>query len=129
MKIPYRENSIYFALNVTDINRAKKFYQDIFDLKIGFDGGEEVGWCELELPVKGAKLGLNLQREGEIKPGSGTLTFDVTNIDATKEYLESKKVKTTEITDLPDMVSYFNMNDSEGNIVQIVGEPRKRTTS
>ncbi len=123
-KISFKEDSIYFQYNVIDFDRAKKFYTKIFGFEITFDGGSEVGWCELALPVKGAKLGLSLKREGEITPGSGTLTFDVADLDTTKSYLESNNIKTTDITDIPDMVSYFNMYDSEGNMIQIVAEPR-----
>ncbi|MHA2247788.1 MAG: VOC family protein [Candidatus Hodarchaeales archaeon] len=123
-KIPFKNDSIYFQYNVKDFDRAKKFYTEILGFEIIYDGGSEVGWCELALPVKGAKLGLNLKREGEITLGSGTLTFDVTDLDATKSYLESNNVKTTDITDMPDMVSYFDINDSEGNRIQIVAEPR-----
>lgn len=126
-KIPFKTDSIYFQYNVKDFDRAKKFYTEIFGFEITFDGGSEVGWCELDLPVKGAKLGLNLKLEGDITPGSGTLTFDVTDLDATKSYLESNNIKTTNITDLPDMVSYFDMYDSEGNRIQIVAEPRVKS--
>lgn len=126
-KIPFKTDSIYFQYNVKDFDRAKKFYTEIFGFEITFDGGSEVGWCELDLPVKGAKLGLNLKLEGDITPGSGTLTFDVTDLDATKSYLESNNIKTTNITDLPDMVSYFDMYDSEGNRIQIVAELRVKS--
>jgi len=126
-EFPSKKDSIYFQYNVKDIDRAKKFYTDIFGFEITWDGGTEVGWCELALPVKGVKLGLNLKREGEITPGSGVLTFDVTDLDAAKSYLEDKDVKTTDITDIPNMVSYFDMYDSEGNIIQIVAEPRVKS--
>ncbi|MFX0124266.1 MAG: VOC family protein [Candidatus Hodarchaeota archaeon] len=126
-EFPSKKDSIYFQYNVKDINRAKTFYSSIFGFKITWDGGPEIGWCELALPVKGVKLGLNLKREGEITPGSGTLTFDVTDLDAAKSYLENQAVKTTDIVDIPDMVSYFDMYDSEGNIIQIVADPRVKT--
>ena len=34
---------------------------------------------------------------------------------------------TTDIVDVPDMVSYFNLADSEGNRLQIVSDPRETT--
>ncbi|UCG03807.1 MAG: VOC family protein [Candidatus Heimdallarchaeota archaeon] len=126
-KFPFKKDSIYFQYNVKDIDRAKKFYSEIFGFEITWDGGSEVGWCELALPVHGVKLGLNLKREGEITPGSGTLTFDVTDLDAAKSYLEEQDVKTADITDIPDMVSYFDIFDSEGNRIQIVAEPRVKS--
>ncbi|MFX0012958.1 MAG: VOC family protein [Promethearchaeota archaeon] len=126
-KFPVKTDSLYFQYSVKDINRAKQFYNDIFGFEITWDGGSEVGWCELALPVKGAKLGLSLKQEGEITPGSGVLTFDVTDLVAAKIYLENKEVKTTDITDIPDMVSFFDMYDSEGNRIQIVAEPRVKS--
>jgi predicted enzyme related to lactoylglutathione lyase len=54
----------------------------------------------------------------------GTLTMDVNDLEATKEYLEGKGIETTEIVDIPDMVSYFNIEDSEGNRLQFVSDPR-----
>ncbi len=48
------------------------------------------------------------------------------NVDAdsgVEFYLQNKNVKITEITDIPDLVSYFDMYDSEGNRIQIVAEP------
>jgi predicted enzyme related to lactoylglutathione lyase len=126
-KIPFRKDSIYFQYSVSDFDRAKEFYTDVFGFEKTWDGGLEAGWCEFALPVKGVKLGLNLKKEGEITPGSGILTFDVTDLDETKKYLESKQVKTTNIIDIPNMVSYFDMFDSEGNRIQIVSEPRVKT--
>ena len=118
------EDLLYIALDVTDFDRAKKFYQEIFNFKITFDAGNEIGWCELELPVKGIKLGLNYNEDNEIKHGSTTLGISVEDIDATKQYLDSKSVYTSEIRDQPDLISIFDMKDSEGNIIQFIGKPR-----
>ena len=118
------EDLLYIALDVIDYDRAKKFYQEIFNFEITFDAGNEVGWCELELPVKGIKLGLNYHENNKIKPGSTTLGINVEDIEATKKYLDSKSVYTSEIRDQPDLISIFDMKDSEGNIIQFLGKPR-----
>ncbi len=81
----------------------------------------EAGWCELELPSGGSRLGLNVGGTG------GILTFDVDDLEVTRSYLEGKGLETSDITNVPDMVSYFNTSDSEGNMLQIVSDPR--TTS
>ena len=78
--------------------------------------------------MKGAKLGLNLLTEGKVKHGSAKLTIEVTDIEKMKEYFVVKGVKTDEITDIPNMVSYFNIKDPDGNPIQIVSEPRVKTT-
>ncbi len=123
-KIPYRKDSVYFQYYVTDFGRARKFYGDVLGFNIAWDMGDDVGWIEYALPVKGAKIGLNLVTEGKVKPSSAKLTLDVTDIEKMKDYLTSKGVKTDEITDIPNMVSYFNIKDPDGNPIQIVAEPR-----
>lgn len=122
--IPYSKESVYFQYNVKSFDRAKKFYGEILGFEKTWDGGEEVGWMEFALPITGARLGLNYQREGEIKHGSGVLTLVVDDLEVTKKYLASKKIETDDIVDIPDMVSYFNLHDSEGNPIQVVSDPR-----
>jgi predicted enzyme related to lactoylglutathione lyase len=122
--IPYSKETVYFQYSVKNYDRAIKFYSEVLGFEKKWDMGAEVGWAEFELPIPGARLGLNLLREGEVKKGSGTLTLNVDDIDASRKYFESKGIKVTDIEDIPDMVSYFNIHDSEGNPIQVVAEPR-----
>lgn len=121
---PIKIDKMYFQLKVVDIERAKKFYEEIFGFKIEWYEDPEVGWCEFNLPGGDPRLGLNLIEEGDIAPDSGVFTIQVLNLEETKEYLEEKGIKTTDIVDIPNMVSFFDMTDSEGNRVQIVANPR-----
>ncbi len=124
-KFPFKTDSLYFQYSVKDIERAKNFYVETFGFEVVWDGGSEVGWCELNLPVEGTKLGLNLLPEtASLVPGSGVLTFDVTDLDEAKKLLEEKNIQSDDIIDIPELVSYFNAVDSEGNKIQFVGEPR-----
>ncbi|MGY5872405.1 MAG: VOC family protein [Candidatus Thorarchaeota archaeon] len=125
--MPYKKGSVYFQYQVKDFDRAKKFYSEIMGFDITWDGGAEVGWAEFALPAEGARLGINLIRDGEHRQGSGTLTMDVEDLDACKTYLHGKDIETSEITDIPNMVSYFNLKDPEGNPIQVVAEPRVKT--
>ena len=118
---PITYRTVYFQLTVEDFERAKRFYEDIFGLKVLWDMSPEAGWCELELPGGGSRLGLNAGGSG------GVLTFEVEDLEATKSYLEGRGLETAEISDVPDMVSYFNTKDSEGNKIQIVSEPRVKS--
>jgi len=121
--VPIKE--IYFQVKVTDIERAKNFYEETFNFETSWYIGPEAGWCEFFLPGKVAKLGLNLvEKDHEYLPNSGVLTFNVPVLEETKKYLEGKSIETTEIVDIPKMVSYFNIKDSEGNSIQIISEPR-----
>ena len=121
------DDPVYVAMEVYDFNRAKKFYTEIFGFTLEFDGGEEVGWCELNTPFSQVKIGLSLKPDKKPSQNRTRLTLNVLDIDATKKYFESKEVETTEITDIPDMVSYFDIRDSEGNLLQFVSTPRVKT--
>ena len=121
---PIKIDKMYFQLKVVDMERAKKFYEEVFGFKIEWYEDPEVGWCEFNLPGGDPRLGLNLIEEGDIAPDSGVFTIQVLNLEETKEYLEEKGIKTTDIVDIPNMVSFFDMTDSEGNRVQIVANPR-----
>ncbi len=117
-------DQVYFQYDIKDFSRAKKFYEDILGLEKTWDGGEEAGWVEFALPVSGARVGLNLKREGEISKGSGTLTLVVEDLDVTRSYFQKQGISASEIRDVPDMVSYFNIEDTEGNPIQVVSDPR-----
>jgi len=118
---PIHYANVYFQLRVDDLERAKNFYEEVFGLEVSWYVSPDAGWCELHLPGGSPRLGLNAGGEG------GVLTFEVTDLEATKVYLEGKGLEATEVTDVPDMVSYFNTVDSEGNKLQIVSEPRVKT--
>jgi predicted enzyme related to lactoylglutathione lyase len=121
-KYPLSYRTVYFQLKVDDLERAKKFYEEVFGLDVTWYLSPEVGWCELQLPGGAPRLGLN---SGETS--GGVLTFEVEDLEGSKKYFESKNIETTPIVDNPDMVSYFNLNDSEGNRIQIVSDPRVKT--
>ena len=122
---PMKFKSIYFQLRAEDLERAKKFYEDIFNLEVVWYMSPEAGWCELKLPGSGSRLGLNALGEGEVAdPNWGKLTMEVEDLEAAKAYLKGKGVETTDIVDVPGMVSYFGIEDSEGNELQIVSDPR-----
>jgi predicted enzyme related to lactoylglutathione lyase len=116
---------LYFQLKVKDLERAKKFYEDVFNFEIEWYMSPEIGWCEFNLPGGTPRLGLNMIEEGEsINEDSGTFTVEVNDIESAKEYLRGKGVYSSDITVVPNMVSYFNINDTEGNRIQIVATPR-----
>ena len=122
---PMNFRSIYFQLRAKDLERAKKFYEDVFNLEVTWYMSPEVGWCELRLPGTDSRIGLNALGAGEVAgPNWGKLTMEVEDLEAAKNYLEGKGVETTEIVDNPGMVSYFGLVDSEGNQLQIVSDPR-----
>jgi predicted enzyme related to lactoylglutathione lyase len=118
---------VYFQIKVSDLNRAKNFYNDVFDFEVAWFMDTDVGWCEMQLP-NDARLGLNTREPGQdIIPSWGILTLDVENLEESRAYLDKKGLKPTEIVDIPDMVSIFDVYDTEGNKIQIIGEPRVKS--
>ena len=63
-------------VNVSDIERAKKFFVDTLGMKVSFYG-EEYKWMELTTELQGScVLGLgqhNPKYDGPIKPGDNTI--------------------------------------------------------
>ena len=124
-KNPIIFDRMIFQIKVRNIELAKKFYEEIFGFENIWYEGPEVGWTEFNLPGDSPHLGLNSVEEGEeFDMDSGVFTIQVKNLEETKKFLEKNGIETSEITDIPDMVSYFNMTDPEGNRVQIVSDPR-----
>ncbi|MCW4050071.1 MAG: VOC family protein [Candidatus Bathyarchaeota archaeon] len=123
MSYPIKYTSMYVQVPVKDIVRAKKFYEEIFGFYLEWYISPDVGWCEFKPSGNDARLGLNQGSEGS----GATFTIGVEDIVGTREYLEGKGVKVTEITDIPDLVSYFNAWDTGGNRLQRVGDARVTT--
>jgi catechol 2,3-dioxygenase-like lactoylglutathione lyase family enzyme len=135
-----KDHQAYFILNVTDLQKAKDFYADIFGFEVLFDykkAGltEEFGWVELSLPFHGARLGLNLIREGRVMHGSCQLCFYVTDINATRDYIEQKFAKTDNVPhDYAGMgvgrseygYDAFTMYDLFGNEILFIGNDTTR---
>jgi predicted enzyme related to lactoylglutathione lyase len=117
---PIKYRSVYFQLPVTELERAKHFYEDVFGLEVIWYMSPDVGWCELKLPRGAPRLGLNSSGRDD----GGILTIEVENLVKTREYLIEKGVDVTNIFDVLNMVSYFSAFDSEGNRLQIVSDPR-----
>ena len=121
---PMKIRRLYFQFKVDDLIRAKDFYNKFFDFETAFFQGVEIGWAEIQLPSD-VRLGLNLRLENEQKKDSmGVLTFEVENLEESREYFYKQGLKPTEIYDNPNNISYFNLKDSEENRIQIVGVPR-----
>lgn len=138
--IEYKEeNKGYLILSVTDLQKAKEFYMEIFGFEVIWDykiGGhtEEIGWAELSLPFDGVRLGLNLLKEGKVQQGSGQLSFYVTNVNTAKKYVESKGVETKDVPDgyagidtARSIYGYdmFLMLDPFGNEILFIGDDIK----
>ena len=139
--IEYKKNhQAYFIMSVTDLQKAKDFYKDIFGFVVLYDYkkaglAKEIGWTELSLPFNGARLGLNLIREGQVVQGSGQLCFYVTDVNAARAFVERKGAKTEDVPDEYAAIGTgrseygydaFVMLDPFGNEILFVGNNNAR---
>ena len=118
----YSSESVYITHLIRDYKTSKKFYNELLELKVNLEI-PEAGWYEYQLPVKGAFLGLSQYREGEFH-SANSLNISVNDIDKTKASLDDKEIPSTEIIDLPGMISMITIHDPDGNKIYFIGPPR-----
>jgi len=53
-----------------------------------------------------------------------SLNISVLDLEEAKKILDEKGVETSEIIDVPDMISMFDIKDPEGNKIAFLGLPR-----
>ncbi|MHA2224182.1 MAG: VOC family protein [Candidatus Hodarchaeales archaeon] len=128
-KIPIADylskKSVYTIHRVSNMEKAKKFYKNALELVVTFEAPLEIGWCEFALPVEGAFLTLSLKRDGEIIP-LNVLCFSCINLEKTIKLFEKKGIETSEIVDVAYFISFFTINDPDGNTISFIGAPRKK---
>ena len=97
-----------------DLDKAITWYEDILGFSLLYKV-DEMGWCELQTPVSGVRLGLSQVETPEVK-GGATLTFGVSDIEAARATLESRGVSFDGDTVVyPGMVSLATFYDCDGN--------------
>ena len=113
------EKLLMLPIAVTEMAKAKAFYAE----QLGFQVPKDVGqgdqhWVSLELPGGGASLTLSTMH-GQMKPGTMTLYYSTSNIEAAYNELKAKGVKVNEVKD--DLygpgsgVKWFDLRDPDGN--------------
>ena len=113
------------SYNVTDWQRAKKFYGETLGLPVAAFMGDEVGWMEFGEKV-GTHLAINLWRGPDPVPprnGGATVVFSVDDAYKAVKELRKRGVKCDDVEAIPDMVTFANFYDPEGNRLQVAGPP------
>jgi catechol 2,3-dioxygenase-like lactoylglutathione lyase family enzyme len=109
---------------VDDMSKAKELYADILGLKIVTDYRQDDNnwWVSLALPETDVVITLTTHR-AHMKPGTQTLYFGTSNIEASHDKLSAKGVKVSGIQD--DLhgpgsgTKWFNFTDTDGNLIHI----------
>lgn len=127
----YNLDSVYCQFDVSNYQKTIQFYKEILEWNPSRYSSESpdpdtIGWFEFELPVKGAFLGLNKASGGKISP-SKSLVISVKDLEQFKKTMESKKVKPSEITDIPNMISFLTVNDPDNNEIMFISQPRVKS--
>ena len=121
------------GMNVSDMPKAKAFYADKLGLKVTTDyrKDDDNWWVALASPEGGASITLARATGYEnMKPGTMTLYFETSDIDAANKELSSKGVKVNEVQD--DLfgpgsgVRWFNLEDPDGNQVILAQAHKSR---
>jgi predicted enzyme related to lactoylglutathione lyase len=103
---------------ITDVPRARKFYEETLGLKRGSMGNQgDKYWIEYDLP-EGGCLGLtNFIPDKPSDSAGGTIAFEVENLDELMADLKAKGVKfTSDVIDSPVCTMAVCL-DSEGNSI------------
>src|SRR5512140_770685 len=114
---------------ISDWQRSKKFYGETIGLPVAAFMGDEVGWMEF-----GEKDGVHFAIEQWRGPGAfpgpagehgTTAIFEVDDAYQAAAELRAKGVKCDDVVAIPQMVTYANFYDPDGNRLQIAGPPPK----
>lgn len=127
----YDKTSVYCQFHVSDYKKSIKFYSEVLEWKPSkfsesSSDPETMGWFEFQLPLAGAFLGLGKSQDGSVNPSS-SLVIPVKNLEQFKETMVSKKANPSEITDVPNMISFLTVNDPDNNSIMFISEPRVKS--
>jgi len=116
------------GLNVTDIQKSMKWYREVLDFELIYYL-EELGWCELQSPVKKVNVGLSQVEKMPPSGGNAVMTWGVKDIEAACKELKNNAVKFDgDIRTIEKMVKLATFYDIDGNcfmLYQDISLPKK----
>jgi predicted enzyme related to lactoylglutathione lyase len=109
-----RENEIHVReaiveIEVSDLPASKQWYARLFGKK-GPDLEPFPG--NVEYKVGGAWVQIV---KGEVKPSSWNLQLEVNDLVRERERLRAAEIQATEIKGVPNVISFFDLKDPDGN--------------
>ena len=124
----YKNDSVYCQFDISNYNESIKFYKEVLEwnpskFSQSSPDPETIGWFEFELPLKGSFLGLGKPQDREIVP-SRSLVISVKDLEKFKQTMQSKNAHPSDITDVPNMISFLTVNDPDDNSIMFISEPR-----
>ena len=121
------KNLAVVSYTVSDWQKAKKFYSETLGLPVAAFITDEVGWMEF-----GEKDDVHLaimlwNRPGPMPkgPGGAIAVFAVDDAYAAVAELRRKGVKCDDVVAVPNMVTFADFYDPDGNQLQVAGPAPK----
>ena len=114
------------SYDVTNWQAAKKFYGETLGLPVAAFMGDEVGWMEFGEKDK-THLAISQWRGPGFVPSTkgAVAIFAVQDAYGTVQELRKRGVKCDDVVAVPQMVTYANIYDPDGNRLQIAGPAPK----
>jgi predicted enzyme related to lactoylglutathione lyase len=106
------------SLDVTDWERAKKFYRETLGWPVAYTS-DEVGWEEYG-PENQAHVSISRSDHAPAAHGGTSLVLGVDDAHAATAALRAKGVKCDDVTVIPGVVVYGTFYDPDGNRIQFV---------
>ena len=117
----------YVSFDVTDWQRAKKFYGETLGLPVAAFIDDEVGWMEFGEKDQ-THIAISLWRgpaDFPVPGRNGIAIFNVDDAYATVKELRKRGVKCDDVIAIPQMVTYASFYDPDGNLLQVAGPAPK----
>lgn len=125
LQMLYEKDLIYYHLFALDFPKMKDFYQNVLEFPIAGEAPPEFGWCDLYLPVPGARIGLfKTDKTLANDNAAPSLNVPVKDLEQSHKLLKEKGINVSDIIDVPTQISMFDFRDPEGNRISFVGTPR-----
>jgi predicted enzyme related to lactoylglutathione lyase len=99
------------SIPVGNMKRSKEWYSRLF----GKEPDLEPFPGNVEFKIGGAWVQIV---EGEVKPSSWTIQFEVRDLTHERERLRENNIAATEIKTSPNVISWFDVNDPDGNVMR-----------
>jgi predicted enzyme related to lactoylglutathione lyase len=110
-KGPINARETITEIKVSDLARSKEWYSRLFgkgpDLE-PFPGN-------VEFKIGGAWVQIV---KGEVKPSSWSILFEVADLSRERERLRESSIVATEINTSPNVISWFDLTDPDGNAMR-----------
>jgi predicted enzyme related to lactoylglutathione lyase len=102
---------------VSDVARARRFYEEALGLKVGLNGNQgDTWWIEYDLPGGGCLALTNFTGKPDAAAG-GTVAFEVEDLDALVSALQAKGAKFVGDVIRGPRCRMITCLDSEGNAI------------